>query len=182
MSKYVKDLLTKDVQRRLKGVEDALVVNLVGMNSEQTFQLRKHLRSKNIEVLVVKNSLARRATQGTRLASAFEGLKGSSAILWGAEDFVSLVKEIVQIDKEGKFPKFETKAGAMDGERLAPETVKLVSKWPSRLEQLSILMGQVLSPGASLLSQINAPGGLLLSQIEKKAKAEDATANEGTEA
>lgn len=179
MSKYVKDLLTNDIRKRLEGVEDVLVVNLVGMDSEQTYQLRKHLRSKNIHVLVVKNSLARRATEGTRLAPAFEGLSGSSAVLWGAEDFISLAKEIVQIDKDGKFPKFETKAGAMDGERLAPEKVKQVSKWPNRLGQLSILMGQVLSPGASLLSQINSPGGLLLSQIEKKAKAEDAPANEG---
>ncbi len=50
--------------------------------------------------MVVKNSLARRATEGTSLSTAFEGIEGSHAVLWGAEDFVSLVKEVNELDKD----------------------------------------------------------------------------------
>jgi ribosomal protein L10 len=60
----------------------------------------------------------------------------------------------------------------MDGEQLTPEKVSEISKWPNREQQLSILLGQILSPGAQLLSQVNAPGGALASQIEKKAEQE----------
>ncbi len=41
------------------------------------------------------------------------------------------------------------------------------SKWPNRLEQISILIGQVLSPGATLMGQLLSPGGKLASQLEK---------------
>ena len=64
----------------------------------------------------------------------------------------------------------------MDGERLSAEKVKEISKWPNRVGQISILLGQILSPGGKLLSQINGPGGKLLSQIEKKSEGEEAAA------
>ena len=96
--------------------------------------------------------------------------EGSLAVVWGAEDFVSLVKEVTKLDQGQEFAKFQARGGVMDGEHLTPEKVKEISKWPNRQQQLSILIGQILSPGARLLSQINAPGGALLSQIDKKAE------------
>ena len=65
MSKYVKDLLTKELQKRFDGVDDALLVNVIGMPNEQNVALRRQLRQKKINLVVVKNSLARRATEGT---------------------------------------------------------------------------------------------------------------------
>jgi len=170
MSKYVKNLVVNDLKKRLEGVNDALLVDVIALNSANTFALRKQLRQKNISLLVVNNSLARRAAQGTSLANAFNGVEGSLALFWGGEDFISLVKEFVAIDKSGKFEKLKARGGVMDGEQITPERVKDIAKWPNRQQQLGILMGQILSPGAKLLSQINAPGGLLLSQIEKKAE------------
>jgi large subunit ribosomal protein L10 len=172
MSKYVKDLISQEVAKRLSGVSDALLVNMIGLNSEQTFQLRKKLREKNINVLVVKSSLAARATAGTSLAPAFEGASGPVAVCWGSEDFISLSKEIIELHNDKTFEKFETKGGVMDGERLTPERVAEISKWPNRAQQLSMLVGQILSAGANLASQINAPGGAVASQVEKKSKDE----------
>ena len=174
MSKFVKDLISQEVAKRLDGVSDALLVNMIGLDSEKTFQLRKKLREKNIHVLVVKSSLAARATAGTSLAPAFEGASGSVAVCWGSEDFISLAKEIVDINNDKAFEKFETRGGVMDGERLTPERVAEISKWPNRAQQLSLLVGQILSAGANLASQINAPGGAVASQVEQKSKEEAA--------
>lgn len=175
MSKYVKSLIAKDVARRLEGVEDAVLVNVVGLGANETVALRRHLREKDIHLLVVKNSLARLATEGTCLAPAFEGAEGPLAVAWGGEDFVSLVKEIVRLDKGSEYAEFKARGGVMDGERLGPEKVAEVSKWPTREEQLSILLGQILGAGGQLLAQIEAPGGALASQIEKKSEeSEDA--------
>jgi len=170
MSKYVKNLVVEDIQRRLQGVQDAVVVNVIGLDSGKTFLLRKKLREKRINVLVVKNSLVKRATEGTRLGSAFEGVEGSLAVCWGSEDFVSLVKEVIRIGKMAEFDKFSARGGVLDGEQLSAEKVKQISKWPNRLEQLSILLGQILSPGATLLSQLSSPGGALASQIKEVEK------------
>ena len=113
---------------------------------------------------------------GTPLSQAFEGGDGSLAVVWGAEDFVSLAKEIVEITKKPEFEKCQTRGGVMDGEKLTAEKVADVSKWPNRVGQISIVLGQILSPGSQLLSQIGSPGGALASQIEKKSKEEVAPA------
>jgi large subunit ribosomal protein L10 len=168
MSKFLKELLTKDLSHRLTGVEDCVVANVVGLNSEATAKLRKRLREKKIRLMVVKNSLARRATAGSSLAGAFEGLAGSSAVMWGAEDFVSLVKEVTELDKDrASFEKFETRGGVMGGEKLSSAQVKEISTWPSREEQLSLLVGQILGPGANLAAQLIGPGGALANQIKQ---------------
>ena len=94
MSKYVKDLMTKYFASRLEGVDDALLVNVVGLDANKTVVLRRELREKNIQLMMIKNSLAKRATEGTSLANAFEGQVGTLAMVWGAEDFISLTKEV----------------------------------------------------------------------------------------
>jgi large subunit ribosomal protein L10 len=182
MSKYVKNLVVQDIQKRLNGIQDALLVNVIGLDSGKTYLLRKKLREKNIHLLVVKNSLAKRAAEGTSLAPAFDSLEGSSALCWGGEDFVALAKEIVLLNKKGgEFEKFETRGGVLDGAKLSSDKVQEISKWPSRTEQLSILVGQILSPGANLLSQLTSPGGALASQIKQKSEGEEggAAAAEG---
>lgn len=167
MSKVVKSLVAEDIKRRLNGVQDCVVGNMVGLNSELTAELRKKLRDKKIGVLVIKNSLARLATNGTSLGPAFEGLKGTAAVLYGGEDFITLVKEVTALDKDDKFSVFKTRGGVMDGERLTAEKVAEISKWPNRQEQLSILVGQILGPGRKLAAQVIAPAGKLASQIEQ---------------
>jgi large subunit ribosomal protein L10 len=170
MSKYVKELISRDISRRLDGVEDALLVNVIGIDANQTVVLRRELRSKDIKLMVVKNSMARHATEGTPLAPAFEGVEGTLALVWGGEDFISLVKEVSQLDKSSDYKSFEARGGVMDGEHLTADRVREISKWPNRVEQLSILSGQILSPGANLVSQLIGPGGALASQIEKKSE------------
>ena len=173
MSKYVKDLVTDDIKRRIDGVDDALLVNMVGLDANKSVELRRQLREKGINVLVIKNSLARRATMGTQLAPAFEDAKGAYALVWGGEDFVSLVKEITSFHKNDDFEEFVARGGVMDGEPLTEEKVLAISKWPNRAEQLSILMGQVLAPGSKLLSQIEAPGANLASQVKQISEKEE---------
>lgn len=181
MSKYVKNLITDHLRDRLQGVNDALVVNMIGLDSSATSRLRKELREKNIHVVVVKNSLAARAAEGTPLAAMFENLTGTSAVCWGSEDIISLAKEIVRLAQDEKLGPFTARCGVMDGERLTAEQVEAVSKWPSRQEQLSILVGQILGPGAKLAAQLLGPGGALASQIAQKGEGEEG-AEEGAPA
>lgn len=172
MSKFLKNLISSELSNRLDGVDDALLVNVVGMDANSSSALRRELREKGIELMVIKNSLARRATQGTSLEAAFDPISGPLALVWGADDFISLTKEIVRLDKEPAYKKFQPCGGVMDGEHLTADRVKEISKWPNREEMLSILIGQILSPGREIASQLNAPGGAIVSQIDKIADGE----------
>ena len=167
MSKYVKELVSKHYAQRLEGVDDALLVNVIGLDANQSVVLRKQLREKNIQLLVVKNSLAKRASEGTPLGAAFEGVEGTLAIVWGSEDIISLAKEVAKLHNDKDLESFEARGGVMDGEPLTAERVQEISKWPSRQEQLSLLVGQILGPGANLSSQLLGPGRSLASQIKQ---------------
>lgn len=184
MSKFVKEQMTREISHRLNGVDDALLVNVIGLTANKTVALRRDLREKDIHLLVVKESMARLATSGTRLARAFEKTEGSVAVIWGGEDFISLAKEVTRLDKSNEYEQFQARGGVMDGEPLTADRVREISKWPNRLEQLSILSGQLLSPGAQLSSQLLAPGGALASQIEKKGEESEpsSSAEAGAEA
>jgi ribosomal protein L10 len=172
MSKYVKNLIARELARRLAGVDDALLVNVVGLDANQTVGLRRHLREKSIHLMVVKNSVAKRATEGSPLGAGFQDAEGPLAVVWGGEDFVSLVKEVNKLHQNAAYEAFQARGGVMDGEKLTPQRVAEISKWPGRPEQLSILAAQILSPGARLAAQLLAPGAILASQIEKKSLGE----------
>jgi len=174
MSKLVKGLITKELASKLDGVEDALLVEVLGVDANASVILRKELREKEIGLMVVKKSLARRAKEGSVLGKALDELGGSLAICWGGEDFVSLAKEITKLndDKEA-YESFVTRGGVMDGEILSADRVKEISKWPSRSEQLSLLVGQILGPGAQLSAAIKGPGATLASQVKQKSEGDE---------
>ena len=179
MSKYVKNLISEDLRRRLRGVDDALLVNVVGLAANSSNRLRAELRQKNIQVMVVKNSLAARAVAGTPLAAMFSGLDGSAAICWGASDIIGLAKEVVRLTRDGRFAPFAFLGGVLDGEKLSPQQVFEVSRWPTREEVLGMLVGQILGPGAQLASQLSSAGGAVASQIKELASKEGASEEGG---
>ena len=170
MSKYVKDLMTTGVRDRLSGVNDALLVSVAGLSANKNFKLRRELRGKKINLLVVKNSLARRAVEGSSLAAGFEGLTGLTAVVWGEQDIVSLAKEIIRLTKDKQYAGIIGRGGVLDGVKISPAEVEQVSNWPTRGEQLSLVVGMILSPGARLSSQLISGGGALASQIKEHAE------------
>ncbi|MFM8291660.1 MAG: 50S ribosomal protein L10 [Planctomycetia bacterium] len=168
MSKTIKSMLVDDLKSRLNGVGDLIVVSLGKLDAQKTTQLRQTLRKKKISLQLVKNSLARMATQGTPLAPAFEKVEGMLAIAWGGEDVVDLAKELDRLTGVKDFEGFECRGGALDGARLESTDVKRVAKWPTRAEQLSLLSGQILSAAATLAGQIVSAGGGLAGQIASR--------------
>ncbi|MEL7265620.1 MAG: 50S ribosomal protein L10 [Planctomycetota bacterium] len=171
MSKLVKEIITQEIADKLKGVEDAAVVSYVGMDVNTTNELRGALAEKDVNLLVVKNSLARRATVDSNVHAAFVGRTGQIAVCWGAMEFPTLAKIIVDLHKDdAKFEKFVAEGGAMDGQSLDQDGLIAASKLPTREEQLSMLVGQILGPGASLSAALLGPGKKLASQVKQKSE------------
>lgn len=173
MSKLVKNLQIEDVKKKLTGVNDALLVSVMGMDAIKNQNLRAKLRSKNIQLVVVKNSLARRAVEGTPLAAAFEQAEGSLAVVWGGTDIVALAKEVTALADDKAMAPFEARGGVVDGQRIGPAQVKEVSQWPTREEVLAKIAGQILGPGARLAALLLGPGGTVAGQIKSIADKEE---------
>ena len=167
MSKFVKQLVTDTLKDRLSDTNYAFLVSLVGIDANRNHALRTALADRDIKMSVIKNSLARRATEGTPIAAGFKKIEGSCAVCWGATDVVALAKELVKLTKDKNLKGFEIKAAVLDGEALNSAQAADVSKWPTREEQIALLLGQIVGVGAKLNSQLIAIGGGLASQIKQ---------------
>ena len=128
MSKLIKNMLTEDLKTRLADVGEVIVVSLGKLDAIQTSTLRQTLRKKRISLQMVKNSLARRAMQGTPLAPAFEKAEGMLAIAWGGEDVVDLAKELDRLSGVKEFEGLECRGARL----MAPASRRPTSNgWPN---------------------------------------------------
>lgn len=165
MSKPVKRMILGDYARRFEGCDDAVLVNLRGVNSIATNKVRHSLRKKEIRLTVVRNSLARKAFEGSGLSGLSPLLKGASTLAYGGESVVQVAREIIDLVKQ--FPDVELKGAVLDGELFeGEEGVKRLSTFPTRDEAIAKDITLILSPGRKLLGAIKGPGGRLMGIVK----------------
>jgi large subunit ribosomal protein L10 len=170
MSKPVKEMLRREIVRRLKEVQDLAVVSVTGIGGVANNKLRGDLRGAGIRVMIVRNALARQAFDELGLAKAASLLDGPCALAYGGESVVDMVR--LMMDKAKTVPQLKVKGALMDGEVFGPERVDELSKYPTRPEALGRLAAVLLSPGGKLVSAAMGPGriiGSILKAIEEKA-------------
>src|SRR6476469_8820269 len=83
MSKYVKNLITKELTGRLKDIDGVAVINPRGIDGNQNNSIRRKLHEKKLRMTVVKNTLARRAVGEGKLKGFDALLDGPSAVIYG---------------------------------------------------------------------------------------------------
>src|ERR1700712_1202267 len=115
MSKYVKDLITKDLGKRFEGLDGAGLINPRGVDATKTNLLRRRLREKGLRMTVVKNSLARRAAEGTKLTGFDKLLLGASAVVYGKDASISALARLL-LDEKKLDDKIELRGIFFDGE------------------------------------------------------------------
>src|SRR5690554_6226067 len=114
MSKPVKEMIIDDYRKRFEGLDGALVVDIRGMTANDNNSLRKNLMQKQIRVTVIKNTLAKKAFDGTSLAPLDAVLEGPSALAYGAETVVDVARELVEWAKKVK--QLTLKGAVLDGQ------------------------------------------------------------------
>ena len=179
MSKYVKNLVAEHLRDRLKNNQRRPAGEYGRTGGQHKHAVAGDSARKEYPGGGDQEQLGGAGCRRDAAGAVVRGLSGTAAVCWGCEDIVSLSKEITKLVKGDKFKPFEARGGVMDGECLSAADVERVSKWPSRSEQLSILLGQILSPGANLASQLNSVGGALASQIEQRGGEEEKEEEKG---
>ena len=151
------------VQAIAEDVKDAQAVVLVdyrGLTVAQDTAMRKELREAGVIYKVCKNTMMRRAFEGTEFAGLDEYLEGPSAIAISKDDATAPARIICKFAKEAKA--LEVKAGVVEGNVYDANGIVELSKVPSREELLSKLLGSIQSPITNLarvLNQIAEKGG-----------------------
>ena len=172
MSKPVKELVRKELMKRLDGVSSLAVIGFTGLDAVSTNKVRSNLVKKDIHVTVVKNALAKQAFKELGLTSASELLEGPCAIAYGSDSVVSVVRALMELGKDSKA--LTIKGAVMEGTIFREADIEALSKYPTRDEAIANLVAAVLSPGRKLAAAVLAPGSKLasiLKTIEEKAPA-----------
>ena len=166
MSKPVKEMILADYQRRFRDVDNALLIDVRGIDANDNNTLRLGLAKKDIRVTVVKNTLARQAFAGTSLEPLNTALEGPSAVVWGAESVVDVARELVEWAR--KIEQLELKAAVLDGQVFeGVAEVKRLSGFPTRVEAQARVIQLVLSPASAVLGAAVAPGARILGIVKE---------------
>ena len=162
----------------ITGAESVVLVDYRGLTVAQDTELRKQLREAGIIYKVCKNTMMKRAFEGTEFAGLEEYLEGPSALVVSKDDATAPARIICKFAKTAEA--LEVKAGVVEGNVYDAAGINELSKVPSREELLSKLLGSLQSPITNLarvLNQIAEQGGAGACE----AAAEEAPAEEPAE-
>lgn len=155
MSKPMKEMIVSEYSDWLGDSSEALIVSLRGVKAEATEEIRVQMRKTDVSVAVVKNSLARKAFEGSALSALSPVLKGQNAVVFGDRSVIEIAREIIALVK--KFPEIELKGAILDGELFEGEAgVTRLSKLPTLPEAKANTVSIVLGPGRRLLGIVKA--------------------------
>ena len=138
-----------------KNAQAAMVVGFQKMTVAKDQELRNQLREAGVSYEVVKNTLARRASEGTALESASEHFKGVTAVALSNSDPVGLSKAIAKFAKANP-DIFTFKAGIVEGKVVALNEVEAIASLPSKEELISKIMFLINCQAQRLVTVISA--------------------------
>lgn len=144
-----------DLTARLKASSTAVLADYRGMTVGQMRELRTKLRDGGIEMVVVKNTLARRAAKAAGYEPLSAELIGPIAMLFAGEDVSAPARILNDYIRANR--KMAIKAGLLEGQVIKAETVVELADLPSREVLLSRLLGAMQAPLGNLASVLQAP-------------------------
>ncbi len=134
----------------------AIIGTFKGLTAAKDFELRKTVRAAGGSYHVVKNKLAARAAEGTKIEQALKGLKGVSSVAYTSGDPVALAKALSTWVKDNA--EFTFKLGIIDGKVIDVREIGELATMPGKEELFSKLLFLIQSPAQRLATVINATG------------------------
>jgi len=155
----------------------AIIGTFQKLTVSQDFELRTVVRNAGGRYRVVKNKLAARASQGTQVESALQGLKGVSSVAYTSGDPVALAKALSGWVKENA--EFSFKLAIVDGRVLSIAEIQQLATMPGREEIYAKLLYLMNAPARRLVTVMNAVGrdvAVVLNQAVEQKKFPEAAA------
>ena len=149
----LKQPVVQAIAEDVKGAQSVVLVDYRGLTVAQDTAMRKELREAGVIYKVCKNTMMRRAFEGTEFAGLDEYLEGPSAIAISKDDATAPARIICKFANEAKA--LEVKAGVVEGTVYDANGIVELSKVPSREELLSKLLGSLQSPITNLARVLN---------------------------
>lgn len=140
----LKQPIVQAIADDIKDAQSVVLVDYRGLTVAQDTELRKQLREAGVIYKVCKNTMMKRAFEGTEFAGLEEYLEGPSALAISKDDATAPARILCKFAKDAKA--LEVKGGVVEGAVYDVAGIQELSKIPSREELLSKLLGSIQSP------------------------------------
>ncbi len=149
-----KKAIVADVNEVAAEALSLVIADSRGCTVDAMTGLRKQAREANVTVRVVRNTLAKRAVEGTEFECAQEAFVGPSLLAFSMEDPGAAARLFKDFAKEHEA--FEVRALAVSGQLLGADSIDVLAKLPTRDQALSMLMSVMKAPVTKLVQTMDA--------------------------
>lgn len=156
MHTHSKEHLVNEIRGRLVNAPLIILTDFQGSTVRELEQVRRACLPVGVHVQVVKNSLCRRAVDGTALQALAPHFKGNIAVVISGEDPTATAKMFRDQAKSNQ--KLVIRAGFFDGDVIDEKGVGLVADLPSKATLLSTLLRTIQTAPMRLMNVVQAPG------------------------
>ena len=140
----LKQPIVDEIKELLDGAQSMVLVDYRGLTVAQDTSLRKELREAGVSYKVYKNTLIKRAVEGTAFESVSVDLEGPTAIAVSKTDATAPARILAKAAKNAEA--LEIKSGVVEGTYYDSKAIMTIANIPSREELLSKLLGSMQSP------------------------------------
>jgi large subunit ribosomal protein L10 len=145
-----KEAIVREIKEQLSGATFAILTDFTTMDTTKTAALRKKLRETDARYQVVPNRLFRVVAKELNYTGIEAGLKGPTAIVYGAGDVAATAKALREFIKgNNKIP--VVKLGHLDGAVLSAAEVDVLATLPSKKVMQGMLVGTIAAPMSNLV-------------------------------
>lgn len=149
-----KKAIVAEVNETAISAMSLVIADARGCTVEDMTGLRKQARENSVQLRVVRNTLAKRAIEGTEYECVKDSLIGPSILGFSMEDPGAAARLFKEFSKGHE--EFEVKALAVGGRLLGADQLDVLAKLPTREQALSMLMSVMQAPATKLVQTINA--------------------------
>lgn len=143
-----------ELSEKIGAAVTGVVVDYKGITVADDTALRKELRENGVQYTVVKNSILKRAVEGTDLADISSVCEGTTAIALSNEDYTAAARILCKFADSHE--NFTVKSGFLDGEVVSVETINELAKLPTRDVLLATVLSAFQAPIAAFARAVQA--------------------------
>ena len=146
----------EQIKQRIERASITIGADFRGLRVQEMEQMRRRMRSDNVEVRVIKNNLLRLAADQAAMPDLMQIVEGPTALVLGYEDPIAAAKAITEYARSAP-PTFAIRGAFMDGQAFTPADLQDLVRLPSKPVMLAQLAGSLQSPLAAFVGLLDSP-------------------------